>query len=53
MTDAFIVAMDKLGDKTELTGKKDYVSSTMGDIFGASQDTLSTALQWIFLILVK
>ncbi|XP_062257617.1 cytochrome P450 1B1 [Platichthys flesus] len=53
MTDALIMALDKLGDKTELTGGKDYVSPTMGDIFGASQDTLSTALQWIVLILVK
>ncbi|XP_060943196.1 cytochrome P450 1B1 [Limanda limanda] len=53
MTDALIVALDKLGDKSELTGGKDYVSPTMGDIFGASQDTLSTALQWIVLILVK
>lgn len=51
MTDAFIVALDKLSVKLSL--EKDYVTPTMGDIFGASQDTLSTALQWIILILVK
>ncbi len=53
MTDAFIVAMDQLRDKTGLTSGKDYVPPTVGDIFGASQDTLSTALQWIIIILVK
>ncbi|XP_044071166.1 cytochrome P450 1B1 [Siniperca chuatsi] len=53
MTDALIVALDQLRDKTGLLSGKDYVSPTVGDIFGASQDTLSTALQWIILILVK
>ncbi|KAI3362985.1 hypothetical protein L3Q82_011657, partial [Scortum barcoo] len=53
MTDAFIVALDQLRDKTGLTSEKDYVTSTVGDIFGASQDTLSTALQWIIIMLVK
>lgn len=53
MTDAFIVALDQLRDKTGLTSGKDYVAPTVGDIFGASQDTLSTALQWIIIILVK
>ena len=53
MTDAFIVALDQLRDKTGHSVGKDYVSPTVGDIFGASQDTLSTALQWIILILVK
>lgn len=53
MTDAFIVAMDKLTVKSGLSTEKDYVPAAMGDIFGASQDTLSTALQWIILILVK
>ncbi|XP_070696899.1 cytochrome P450 1B1 [Pempheris klunzingeri] len=52
MTDAFIVTMDQLRDKG-LSSGKDYVAPTVGDIFGASQDTLSTALQWIILILVK
>lgn len=54
MTDAFIVAMEQIREKSRvLSGGKDYVPSTLGDIFGASQDTLSTALQWIILILVK
>ncbi|XP_031732891.1 cytochrome P450 1B1 isoform X1 [Anarrhichthys ocellatus] len=53
MTDAFIVAMDALRDKSGLAPRKDYVAPTVGDIFGASQDTLSTALQWIILLLVK
>ncbi|KAM3606214.1 uncharacterized protein V6R79_012811 [Siganus canaliculatus] len=53
MTDAFIVALDQLSEKTGLALGKDYVSPTVGDVFGASQDTLSTALQWILLILIK
>lgn len=53
MTDAFIVALDQLSEKTGLSSWKDYVSPTVGDVFGASQDTLSTALQWIILMLVK
>lgn len=53
MTDAFIVALDQIRESSGLTPEKDYVTPTIGDIFGASQDTLSTALQWIILILVK
>lgn len=53
MTDAFIVALDQIRDKTGNSYEKDYVTPTVGDVFGASQDTLSTALQWIILILVK
>ncbi|KAM3862990.1 cytochrome P450 1B1 [Diretmus argenteus] len=53
MTDALIVAMDQLRDPAGAPAAKDYVTPTMGDIFGASQDTLSTALQWIILILVR
>ncbi|XP_030298613.1 cytochrome P450 1B1 [Sparus aurata] len=53
MTDAFIVALDQLSEKTGLALGKDYVTPTVGDVFGASQDTLSTALQWIVLILIK
>uniref|UniRef100_A0A3Q0QZP9 Cytochrome P450 1A n=1 Tax=Amphilophus citrinellus TaxID=61819 RepID=A0A3Q0QZP9_AMPCI len=52
MTDAFIVALDQISDKMGLS-EKDYVTATVGDVFGASQDTLSTALQWIILLLVK
>lgn len=53
MTDALIVALDQLSEKTGLILGRDYVTPTMGDVFGASQDTLSTALQWIILLLVK
>ncbi|XP_028279473.1 cytochrome P450 1B1 isoform X2 [Parambassis ranga] len=53
MTDAFIVALDQIRDRTGLSYQKDFVIPTVGDIFGASQDTLSTALQWIILLLVK
>nr|QLC36612.1 cytochrome P450 1B1 [Kryptolebias hermaphroditus] len=53
MTDAFIVALDRIPDRTGPPAAKDDVSPAIGDIFGASQDTLSTALQWIVLILVK
>lgn len=54
MTDAFIMALDQIRDRTGVpAADKDYVSPAIGDIFGASQDTLSTALQWIILILVK
>lgn len=53
ITDACIVAMDQLRDKKGGSLEKDYVIPTLGDVFGASQDTLSTALQWIILILVK
>lgn len=55
MTDAFIRALDHISGEAaeDLFSGKDYVSPTIGDIFGASQDTLSTALQWIVLILVR
>lgn len=53
MTDAFIVSLDQLSEKTGVSSWKDYVTPTIGDVFGASQDTLSTGLQWIILILVK
>uniref|UniRef100_A0A3Q2TSI2 Cytochrome P450 1A n=2 Tax=Fundulus heteroclitus TaxID=8078 RepID=A0A3Q2TSI2_FUNHE len=53
MTDAFIKALDQIKETSGLQGGTDYVTPTIGDIFGASQDTLSTALQWIILIFVK
>ncbi|XP_010901517.1 cytochrome P450 1B1 [Esox lucius] len=53
MTDAFIMALDKQDSSSRISPGKDYVPPTIGDIFGASQDTLSTALQWIILILVR
>lgn len=52
MTDAFIVALDQIRDKTGVS-EKDYVIASVGDVFGASQDTMSTALQWIVLLLVR
>ncbi|KAJ8250396.1 hypothetical protein COCON_G00223180 [Conger conger] len=54
MTDAFILALDHgLTNSAGVFLDKEYVPPTVGDIFGASQDTLSTALQWIILILVR
>ncbi|XP_061692922.1 cytochrome P450 1B1 [Syngnathoides biaculeatus] len=53
MTDALIAALDKIGQKAGYPLVKDYVPATVSDIFGASQDTLSTMLQWLILILVK
>lgn len=53
MTDALIVSLDRLSEKSAVPLWKEYVTPTLGDVFGASQDTLSTALQWIFLVLVK
>ncbi|XP_061084180.1 cytochrome P450 1B1 isoform X1 [Conger conger] len=54
MTDAFILALDHgLTNSAGVFLDKEYVPPTVGDIFGASQDTLSTALQWIILILVS
>lgn len=54
MTDALIMTLDPgmTGAPGVLLDKK-YVSPTIGDIFGASQDTTSTALQWIVLLLVR
>ncbi|XP_026113742.1 cytochrome P450 1B1-like [Carassius auratus] len=54
MTDAFIVALDKgLSGGPGVFLDKEYVPPTIADIFGASQDTLSTALQWIILLMVR
>lgn len=54
MTDAFIQALDKgISGPLGVVSGKEYVSPTISDIFGASQDTLSTALQWIFVILLR
>ncbi|XP_063297439.1 cytochrome P450 1B1 [Pelobates fuscus] len=33
--------------------ESDHVPSTVTDIFGASQDTLSTAMQWLFFFLIR
>ncbi|XP_078068394.1 cytochrome P450 1B1 [Mustelus asterias] len=56
MMDAFIrtIEHDGAGGGGErgLRLSPDYVDSTVSDIFGASQDTLSTALLWMTLYLV-
>lgn len=54
MTDAFIFALDKgMSGGPGVFLDKEFVPPTIGDIFGASQDTLSTALQWIILLMVR
>ncbi|XP_067883769.1 cytochrome P450 1B1 [Heterodontus francisci] len=54
MMDAFIriIDYDKVASEKGLKLSSDYVDSTVADIFGASQDTLSTALHWMTLYLV-
>lgn len=49
MVDAFIRIIDHKGG-TDLSSH--YVESSLTDIFGASQDTLSTALHWMILYLI-
>ncbi|XP_007892109.1 cytochrome P450 1B1 [Callorhinchus milii] len=52
--DAFIQIIDyeKTVSDKGVKLEREYVDSTVTDIFGASQDTLSTALTWIILFLV-
>ncbi|XP_051578815.1 cytochrome P450 1B1 [Myxocyprinus asiaticus] len=50
MSDAFIGVIEH-GKDSSLT--KDFVEGTVTDLIGAGQDTISTAMQWIFLLLVK
>lgn len=54
MTDALIMSLDRgmTGPSGVLLDEK-YVPPTIGDIFGASQDTTSSAMQWIILLLVR
>lgn len=54
MTDALIMTLDRgmTGAPGVFLDEK-YVPPTLGDIFGASQDTTSTAMQWILLLLVR
>nr|XP_033794813.1 cytochrome P450 1B1-like [Geotrypetes seraphini]XP_033794814.1 cytochrome P450 1B1-like [Geotrypetes seraphini]XP_033794815.1 cytochrome P450 1B1-like [Geotrypetes seraphini] len=49
MMDSFIQAL--AGQPGLL--QREHVPATVADIFGASQDTLSTALQWLILFLVR
>nr|AME15629.1 cytochromes P4501B1 [Heteropneustes fossilis] len=54
MTDALIMSLERglTGGSGVLLDEK-YVPPTIGDIFGASQDTTSFAHQWIILLLVR
>ncbi|KAM5318067.1 cytochrome P450 1B1 isoform 2-T8 [Glossophaga mutica] len=57
MMDACILSVEK--EAAEKSGDSsarldiDYVPSTVTDIFGASQDTLSTALQWLLILFTR
>ncbi|NP_001018446.2 cytochrome P450 1C1 [Danio rerio] len=50
MSDAIIGVIEH-GKESTLT--KDFVESTVTDLIGAGQDTVSTAMQWMLLLLVK
>ncbi|KAJ7989080.1 hypothetical protein DPEC_G00315830 [Dallia pectoralis] len=50
MSDAFINGIEH-GKDNGLT--KDFVEGTVTDLIGAGQDTMSTLLQWILLLLIK
>lgn len=50
MSDAFINVIEH-GKESVLS--KDFVEGTVTDLIGAGQDTMSTMLQWITLLLVK
>lgn len=57
MMDAFILSVRKEeAEGSSSSGERldmEYVPSTISDIFGASQDTLSTALQWLFILFTR
>ncbi|XP_068964692.1 cytochrome P450 1B1 isoform X1 [Petaurus breviceps papuanus] len=58
MMDAFIHTVGKEEEspgeaKPGLRLDTDYVPATVTDIFGASQDTLSTALQWLLILFIR
>uniref|UniRef100_A0A3P8RKX8 Cytochrome P450, family 1, subfamily C, polypeptide 1 n=1 Tax=Amphiprion percula TaxID=161767 RepID=A0A3P8RKX8_AMPPE len=50
MSDAIINVIEH-GEDSRLT--KEFVEATVTDLIGAGQDTMSTVMQWIFLLLVK
>nr|XP_061824701.1 cytochrome P450 1B1-like [Nerophis lumbriciformis] len=50
MSDAIINVIEH-GKESGLT--KDFVEATVTDLIGAGQDTISTIMQWIILVLVK
>ncbi|ELK14773.1 cytochrome P450 1B1 [Pteropus alecto] len=57
MMDAFILSVGKqAAEGSSNHGARldaEYVPSTVTDIFGASQDTLSTALQWLLILFTR
>ncbi|XP_021553059.1 cytochrome P450 1B1 [Neomonachus schauinslandi] len=57
MMDAFIIsAGTEAAEGSEDGGARqdlEYVPATVTDIFGASQDTLSTALQWLLILFTR
>ncbi|XP_043837559.1 cytochrome P450 1B1 [Dromiciops gliroides] len=58
MMDAFIHTVGKEEEssgeaKAGLRLDTEYVPATVTDIFGASQDTLSTALQWLLILFIR
>ncbi|XP_062325960.1 cytochrome P450 1B1-like [Osmerus eperlanus] len=50
MSDAIINIIEH-GEHSSLT--KDFVETTITDLIGAGQDTMSTFLQWVMLLLIK
>lgn len=48
-----IIGVIEHGKDGAPTLSKDYVEGTVTDLIGAGQDTVSTAMQWILLLLVK
>lgn len=54
VTDALIVTLNRgMSGPSGVHLDEKYVPPTIGDLFGASQDTISTVLQWIVLVLVR
>uniref|UniRef100_A0A3B5LV85 Uncharacterized protein n=1 Tax=Xiphophorus couchianus TaxID=32473 RepID=A0A3B5LV85_9TELE len=50
MSDAIIKAIEH-GEESKL--EREFVEATVTDLIGAGQDTMSTVMQWILLLLVK
>ncbi|XP_073070341.1 cytochrome P450 1B1 isoform X1 [Manis javanica] len=57
LMDAFILSAGKMAVEGSGNGGArldvEYVPATVTDIFGASQDTLSTALQWLLILFTR
>ncbi|XP_042330268.1 cytochrome P450 1B1-like [Sceloporus undulatus] len=50
MSDAILGSMERQGLLAE---EEEYVEGTLSDLFGAGQDTTSTGLAWVLLLLLK